>query len=271
MDVLPDRIPEPADLERLAKVFQANEAWQDAVAVLEEATRLKPVVVIKSGRSKRGAVAAASHTGSLAGSDEVFDAIMRQCGVLRAESVQEAFNLCKFLSTASNPSGENVVIVTNGGGIGVLATDACEKYNVNLYDDNETLKSIFDDVTPGFGSTKNPIDLTGGATSPDFTGALDAALESDRIDAMARGLEACGARVEETRDSLTVRGLGPKGLPGGATVAARLDHRIAMSFLCLGMAAQEPVRLDDGAPVATSFPIFEPLMAGLGADIRRGA
>jgi acetyltransferase len=154
------------------------------VDVLEEATRLKPVVVIKSGRSKRGAVAAASHTGSLAGSDEVFDAIMRQCGVLRAESVQEAFNLCKFLSTASLPGGENVVIVTNGGGIGVLATDACEKYGVNLYDDNETLKSIFDDVTPGFGSTKNPIDLTGGATSPDFTGALNAALAHDEIDAV---------------------------------------------------------------------------------------
>jgi acetyltransferase len=154
------------------------------VDVLEEATRLKPVVVIKSGRSKRGAVAAASHTGSLAGSDDVFDAIMRQCGVLRAESIQEAFNLCKFLSTSSMPAGENVVIVTNGGGIGVLATDACEKYNVKLYDDNETLRSIFDSVTPDFGSTKNPIDLTGGATSPDFTGALNAALEHDQIDAV---------------------------------------------------------------------------------------
>ena len=154
------------------------------VDVLEVATRLKPVVVIKSGRSKRGAVAAASHTGSLAGSDEVFDAIMRQCGVLRAESVQEAFNLCKFLSTPSRPAGENVVIVTNGGGIGVLATDACEKYNVKLYDDNEMLKSIFDSVTPDFGSTKNPVDLTGGATSPDFTGALDAALAHDEIDAV---------------------------------------------------------------------------------------
>ncbi len=154
------------------------------VDVLEEATRLKPVVVIKSGRSKRGAVAAASHTGSLAGSDDVFDAVMRQCGVLRAESIQEAFNLCKFLSTSSMPAGENVVIVTNGGGIGVLATDACEKYNVKLYDDNETLKSIFDPVTPDFGSTKNPVDLTGGATSPDFTGALNAALEHEEIDAV---------------------------------------------------------------------------------------
>ncbi len=66
----------------------------------------------------------------------------------------------------------------------MLATDACEKYNVKLYDDNETLKSIFDSVTPDFGSTKNPIDLTGGATSPDFTGALNAALEHEGIDAV---------------------------------------------------------------------------------------
>ena len=62
--------------------------------------------------------------------------------------------------------------------------------------------------------------------------------ESDRIDAMARGLEACGINIEEGRDYLIVHGRGPGGVPGGATVATRLDHRIAMSFLCLGLAAQ---------------------------------
>jgi acetyl coenzyme A synthetase (ADP forming)-like protein len=202
------------------------------VDVLEVATRRKPVVVIKSGRSKRGAVAAASHTGSLAGSDEVFDAIMRQCGVLRAESVQEAFNLCKFLSTTSMPKGENVVIVTNGGGIGVLATDACEKYNVSLYDDNENLKNIFDSVTPGFGSTKNPIDLTGGATSSDFIGALNAALERDEIDAVISlycetavfDADNLSQMIEESS-----RKYGEAGKPvvfsifGGATTEAALD------------------------------------------------
>jgi 3-phosphoshikimate 1-carboxyvinyltransferase len=95
--------------------------------------------------------------------------------------------------------------------------------------------------------------------------------ESDRIDAMARGLEACGVRVEEDEDTLIVHGMGAGGVPGGATVATRLDHRIAMSFLCLGMAAKAPVRLDDGGPVATSFPVFEPLMKGLGAMIERNA
>ncbi len=93
--------------------------------------------------------------------------------------------------------------------------------------------------------------------------------ESDRIDAMARGLEACGVRISETEDSLTVHGMGPDGVPGGATVQSHLDHRIAMSFLCLGLAARAPITVDDGGPIATSFPVFEPLMQGLGALITR--
>ena len=91
--------------------------------------------------------------------------------------------------------------------------------------------------------------------------------ESDRIDAVARGLEACGVTVEETEDSLTVHGMGPGGMPGGGTVATHLDHRIAMSFLVGGLAAKRPVSVDDGGPIATSFPDFRPLMARLGAEI----
>ena len=93
--------------------------------------------------------------------------------------------------------------------------------------------------------------------------------ESDRIDAMARGLEACGVRVEEDEDTLIVHGMGPGGVPGGATVQSRIDHRIAMSFLVLGLASKAPVSVDDGSPIATSFPVFEDLMRGLGAEIAR--
>ena len=93
--------------------------------------------------------------------------------------------------------------------------------------------------------------------------------ESDRIDAMAKGLRANGITVEEGEDWWSVAGLGPENVPGGGTVATVLDHRIAMSFACLGMATQKPVHLDDGGPIATSFPVFEPLMAGLGAQITR--
>jgi 3-phosphoshikimate 1-carboxyvinyltransferase len=94
--------------------------------------------------------------------------------------------------------------------------------------------------------------------------------ESDRIDAMARGLEACGVRVEEDEDTLIVHGMGPGGVPGGATCATHIDHRIAMSFLVCGLAAKAPVGVDDGSPIQTSFPVFEGLMRGLGAEISRG-
>ncbi|MBN1994681.1 MAG: acetate--CoA ligase family protein [Anaerolineae bacterium] len=157
---------------------------QRFIEALKLATQKKPVVVIKSGRSKRGAVAAASHTGSLAGADEIFDDVMRQCGVLRAENLQEAFSWCKFLADAPIPRGENTVIVTNGGGIGVMATDACEKYEVKLYDDQPTLKEIFSLVTPSFGSTKNPVDITGQAAPQDYHDALGAALQNKEINSV---------------------------------------------------------------------------------------
>lgn len=93
--------------------------------------------------------------------------------------------------------------------------------------------------------------------------------ESDRIDAMAVGLRANGVVVDEGPDWWTVTGLGHGNVPGSATCASHLDHRIAMSFLILGMAAQQPVSVDDGGPIATSFPIFEPLMNALGAQLAR--
>jgi acetyltransferase len=152
------------------------------IEALKRTTAVKPVVVIKSGRSKRGAMAAASHTGSLAGSDDIFDAIMRQCGVLRAESLEEAFNWCKFLAGSPSPKGDRAVIVTNGGGIGVMATDASEKYGIELLDDQPTLKEVFGPATPSFGSTKNPVDITGGANSEDYDLALSAPAHSEFMD-----------------------------------------------------------------------------------------
>jgi 3-phosphoshikimate 1-carboxyvinyltransferase len=91
--------------------------------------------------------------------------------------------------------------------------------------------------------------------------------ESDRIDAMADGLRACGVEVEDGPDWWIVHGRGAGGVPGGARVASRLDHRIAMSFLVLGLAAQRAITVDDAAPIATSFPDFLPLMQGLGAEV----
>ncbi len=168
------------------------------VSVLKKTTVKKPVIVIKSGSSKRGALAAASHTGSLAGADEIFSDIMEQCGVLRAESIEEALIWCKFLSNTPTPRGENAIIITNGGGIGVMAADACEKYGVNLYDDINILKKSFSNVVPEFGSLKNPIDLTGPATLSDYENALNIAIKKRDIHSIiCLGCETAGFEVEK--------------------------------------------------------------------------
>jgi len=93
--------------------------------------------------------------------------------------------------------------------------------------------------------------------------------ESDRIDAMAKGLRAAGVVVEEGEDWWSVEGRGFGDVQGGVTVESRLDHRIAMSFLVMGLATQKPMGVDDAGPIATSFPVFEALMTGLGAGIAR--
>jgi len=154
------------------------------VDVLKKTTKVKPVVVVKSGISKRGAMAAASHTGSLAGEDKVFDDIARQCGVIRAEGLQEALEWCKYLANSPEPQGENAVIITNGGGIGVLTADACEKYGINLYDNLPDMKKTFSVIVPEFGSTKNPIDITGQATADDYLTAINAALGNVNINSV---------------------------------------------------------------------------------------
>ncbi|MBN1390549.1 MAG: acetate--CoA ligase family protein [Candidatus Thermoplasmatota archaeon] len=179
-----DHLAEDVNTKAIMAYIEGITRGERMLESLRRVTRKKPVIVIKSGRSRRGAMAAASHTGSLAGSDEVFDAVMRQCGVLRAENLEEGFNWLKFIADAPLPSGKDTVIVTNGGGIGVMATDACEKYGIELLDEPELMRNIFSSSMPSFGSCKNPIDITGQASEVNYKDALLAGLESDRVHAM---------------------------------------------------------------------------------------
>ena len=91
--------------------------------------------------------------------------------------------------------------------------------------------------------------------------------ESDRIDAMARGLSQCGVHVEQDIDFMVIHGRGPDGVMGGSTCQTFLDHRIAMAFLCMGLATKKPIEIDDYGPIMTSFPNFQGLMVGLGANL----
>jgi len=141
----------------------------------------KPIIVIKAGRSERGARAVASHTGSLAGSDVFYDVAFKQCGVLRALNVEEAFDWARAFTELPEPKGDNVVIITNGGGIGVMATDACSDYGLNLMELPRDLIEEFKKCMPPFGSPKNPVDLTGQAAYDEYSRALKVAFSDDRI------------------------------------------------------------------------------------------
>jgi acetyltransferase len=157
-----------------------------SMEVFKEVGLKKPIIALKSGRSVRGAVAAASHTGSLAGSDKVYSAAFQQSGVLRAIDASEAFDWARCITNNPKPKGKNVVIITNGGGVGVMATDACEDYGIELYNDQAKLKELFykDEIMPPFGSTKNPVDITGGGGELAYKKAIEAAFQAKEIDAI---------------------------------------------------------------------------------------
>jgi acetyl-CoA synthetase (ADP-forming) len=144
----------------------------------------KPVIVLKSGRTEKGALAAASHTGSLAGSDKIYDAAFRQSGALRAYDFAQAFDWSKLMTVQPPPPSENCLIITNGGGVGVMTTDACEESGITVWPLPEDLQSEFRKFMPIFGNFRNPVDLTGQAYEESYFKAVDLALKDQRIGSM---------------------------------------------------------------------------------------
>jgi acetyltransferase len=122
----------------------------------------KPIIALKSGVSAHGAAAAASHTGSLAGAAKVYGSAFKQAGVIQATDLNDLFNRTLALSLEVPMKGDNLLVITNGGGVGVLATDAAEKYGIPLEFAPEDVQAELKKHMPDFGSAKNPVDLTGG-------------------------------------------------------------------------------------------------------------
>lgn len=121
----------------------------------------KPIIALKAGVSAHGAAAAASHTGSLAGAAKIYSAAFQQAGVIQAVDLNNLFDRTLALSLQPPMQGDNLLVITNGGGVGVLATDAAEKYGVPLHFAPEEVQVELKKHMPEFGSSKNPVDLTG--------------------------------------------------------------------------------------------------------------
>ncbi|HUU38118.1 MAG TPA: CoA-binding protein, partial [Candidatus Desulfaltia sp.] len=143
--------------------------------------RPKPIIALKAGRTLPGARAASSHTGSLAGSDRVYDAIFEQSGVLRVETLEELFDYVKGFSRQPLPEGPNVGIVTNSGGPGILATDACIRHGLNIPPLSGPTVSKLRRVLPKTASLHNPVDLVAEAQAEQYEAALRFVLKDREI------------------------------------------------------------------------------------------
>jgi acetyl coenzyme A synthetase (ADP forming)-like protein len=191
------------------------EDLKDGRSFAEVASRVskkKPVVMLKAGRTALGARAAASHTGALAGNDKIYEDVLRQCGVIRARSLNDLLQFARGLQVLPHPQGENVVIITGAGGSGVLLSDACVDNGLTLMKMPADLDGGFRKFIPPFGAAGNPVDITGGEPPTTYANTIRYALDEPRIHSLILGYwhtiitppmvfaQLCAEVVQEARD-----------------------------------------------------------------------
>jgi len=152
--------------------------------VAKKVSKKKPIIVIKGGRTAQGSKAVSSHTGSLAGEDSVYDAAFEQTGVIRARHLVEMFNFARVLSEQPLPKGDRVLVITNGGGFGVLATDEVILKKLKLAKLSDKSKKAIKKALPSYASAGNPLDLVGDADDLRFKRALEIAEKDKNVDAI---------------------------------------------------------------------------------------
>lgn len=158
----------------IAAYMESTRKGPELFHALDRASKKKPIVILKAGRSRRGAKAASSHTGALAGSDAAFEAVFRQTGVYRARTMFELFDAAQALANQPPLIGDGIVIVTNAGGMGVIATDYAEDMGLELADlSQQTLEEIGKACPPTW-SWGNPVDIIGDADTARYANVLKA-------------------------------------------------------------------------------------------------
>ena len=164
--------------------LEGVEDGRGLMEVISRTTLKKPVIVLKSGRSEEGRRAAMSHTGSLAGSDEIYDAAFSQAGAVRVDTSQEMLDLAKSFSRLPLPPGDRLGIITLGGGWGVLATDAAAMAGLRLAALDEGVAEVCDRLLPPFWSHGNPVDLVGNIYMETHLAIIEAMAASPEVDAL---------------------------------------------------------------------------------------
>ena len=180
------------------------------MSACRSAARNKPVIVIKSGRDGAGAKAAASHTGALAGADHVYDAAFRRAGMLRVDEIGELFSAVETLTRAKPQKGERLMMMTNGGGLGVMAADMLGQHDIEIPELAEETIIALNAALPGTWSHGNPVDIIGDAPGERYTAAAQALLDDPSCDALlvmhaptaiASSIEAADAVIAVAKES----------------------------------------------------------------------
>ena len=183
------------------------EAVKDArkfMSAARAAARIKPVVVVKSGRMAQGAKAAATHTGALAGSDAVYDAAFQRAGMLRVSDLRELFDCAETLGRLKSPPGKRLAILTNGGGIGVLAVDRLAELSGVPAEMTPDLRAKLDAVLPPTWSGSNPVDIVGDADPARYAAALEILLGDSGSDAvLVMNVQTAIARADDIATTVT--------------------------------------------------------------------
>jgi len=147
-------------------------------------SRIKPIVVLKAGKSSAGARAASSHTGAMAGEDSVYNAAFKRAGIVRVNTIEELFDCAELMAKQPIPSGSNLTIITNGGGPGVMATDAFSEYGLEPVELSQETVEKLDDFLPPYWSKGNPIDILGDASPQRWKNAIEVCLSAPEISAL---------------------------------------------------------------------------------------
>ncbi|SEO97337.1 acetyltransferase [Halogranum amylolyticum] len=161
--------------------LEGIEEGREFIDTAREVTQDTPIVLVKSGRTDAGAQAASSHTGTIAGSDQAYEAGLEQAGVIRAESVQELFDSAQMLANQPLPDNKEIAIITNAGGPGVMSTDAVGDSSLSMASFSDETLEAFSEKLPEEGNIYNPVDIVGDADNDRFREALDVALADENV------------------------------------------------------------------------------------------
>jgi acyl-CoA synthetase (NDP forming) len=214
-------------------------------------TPKKPVVAIKSGSSRIGQKAAASHTGSLAGSYEVYLAAFRQAGIIPVQSIREAFQAAELLASEGYPKGSRAVVITNAGGFAVLSSDYAERFGIEIVGFQKTLVEELDAVLPADWSRENPIDMVGDSNVNRFAKTFDIMIKNQDIWDIAFVIAVPSAISD------------PIGVANELVRFSRHTHKMIVGCMIGGDSMKTPLRILRDAQIP-NFPDLEDAFRAVG-------